>query len=89
MTRGDGLFHEGSPRAEKIEKEESNAALEQSLKIAFITSLGSVQTLKTKAFNRFLFSFVSWPRTETSTEKWYVTKPRDKSATNGAYFPSL
>ena len=42
MTRGDGLFHEGSPRAEKIEKEESNAALEQSLKIAFITSLGSV-----------------------------------------------
>ena len=65
----DGSDHEGSFRAENTENDANNATLEQIWTILLKTFLGSEQTRYVKAFKRFLLSFVTWPRTETSTEK--------------------
>ena len=89
MIIGEGLIHEGSLRAVKIEKEAMRAALEHSVIIDLDTAFGSSQTLYTKAFRRFLLSQDTWPRAETSNEKWNVLKFRERSATNGAYLFSL
>ena len=64
-----GFTHDGSLRAQKIENELNNAALEAHCS-TFLTSLpGLAQLRKINSFKRQRFSFEICPRTETSTEK--------------------
>ena len=69
MIRGAGFDHEGSRRAEKTVKEDSNAALEHTLVRDLVTCLPSRQHLNAKPLRRARFEAVIWPLTETSTEK--------------------
>ena len=84
-----GSAHEGSLRAVNTENDERRATLEQIGINSLKTLFGSEQMRYMNAFRRFLFAPVIWPRTETSTEKWKVLYVRERSATRGAYFPSL
>ena len=65
---GAGFSHDGSLRAQKIEKDANSAAFEALSETLFARPLGLEQHRYTKAFNRHRFSFVSCPRTDTSIE---------------------
>ena len=64
-----GEIHEGSLRAQKILKDESKDALEQTLIIIGSVLRGFTQQRYVKALNRARFPFEICPRTETSTGK--------------------
>ena len=76
-----GSNHKGSFPAKKIEKDDNNATFEQIETIELNTFLGSLQMRYVNAFNHFLLSLDTWPRTDISIENRYVLYRRDKSAT--------
>ena len=65
------------------------AALEHVEINRFISVLRTSQHFSENALRRDLFCLVMKPRADTSTENWNTVKLRDKSATRGAYLPSL
>ena len=86
---GGGEDHEGSFLAWKMLKEERIEALEHPATSFFTSVFETSQHFIANNFNRALFCLVMRPRAEISTENWDTLKARDRSATNGAYFPSL
>ena len=79
-------FHVGSFLAEKIEKELSNAALE--MPVISLTADGRLwpEICQRKDFTRALFTFVNWPRTDTSKQNTSTLNPTERSLISGAYF---
>ena len=67
-----GFSQEGSFLAEKMEKDDNRAVLEQTCKADFEMAFGSEQALYMNAFSCSLLGFDTCPRTETSTEKLNV-----------------
>ena len=84
-----GFAQDGSFRAWKIEKELNKDALEAHRSTFLANFPGLVQARYINSLIRFRFSFDIWPRTDISTEKWYTVNRWDRSATRGAYLPSL
>ena len=66
---GGGFSQVGSLRAEKMVKDDKRAAFEEIRMRDLEIPAVLLQDLKTKLFSRDWFSFVTWPRAETSTEK--------------------
>ena len=68
MSNGTGLNQDGSLRAQNIENEDNNAALELHLIIRPANLPGLSQQRKIRARMRLWFSFDIWPRTVISIE---------------------
>ena len=66
---GGGSSQVGSRRAEKMEYDDKSAAFEEMRIRDLEIRAVPLQDLKKKLLSRDWFSFVTWPRAETSTEK--------------------
>ena len=86
---GGGSSQLGSLRAEKMLYDDKRAALEAIRIRDLEVNAVPLQDLKKKHLSRDWFSFVTWPRAETSTEKKWTMKLLARSATRGAYFSDL
>ena len=88
-VRGGGSSHDGSLRAAKMLYDERSAAFDETRINDLAFRPEPSQHLWKKPFKRDWLSFVIWPRAETSMEKKWTIRSRDKSATRGAYFSDL
>ena len=86
---GGGDDQEGSFLAWKMLKEERIEALEHPAINFFTSELDTSHPFIANNFSRALFCLEMKPRADISTENWETLNVRDKSATSGAYFPSL